>query len=196
MPYGPQGLGQGAYGQRDRIAQTLMDISQPPPQSIAPQIPQMPMPPMPQAPQAPQAPLGAPPPGGMPPQAAPIGGGMPPQMPMGGGPPRRPLRRVPGLRYLSRRCPACRRHNCRRKCDRRDLKCCIQSKTFLVSVLGALSQSCTTKERQPKVSKPDPPTPPNPYQTAAAQTGTNVSTGVANAFLNNVNQNTPEGSLR
>ena len=38
--------------------------------------------------------------------------------------------------------------------------------------------------------------PPNPYQTAAAQTGTNVSTGVANAFLNNVNQNTPEGSLR
>lgn len=46
------------------------------------------------------------------------------------------------------------------------------------------------------MGKPDPPTPPNPYQTAAAQTGTNVSTGVANAFLNNVNQNTPEGSLR
>jgi hypothetical protein len=45
------------------------------------------------------------------------------------------------------------------------------------------------------VSKPDPPTPPNPYQTAAAQTGTNVSTGVANSFLNNVNQITPEGSL-
>ena len=45
------------------------------------------------------------------------------------------------------------------------------------------------------MSKPDPPTPPNPYQTAAAQTGTNVSTGVANAFLNNVNQITPEGSL-
>jgi hypothetical protein len=44
--------------------------------------------------------------------------------------------------------------------------------------------------------KPDAPTPPNPYQTAAAQTGTNVSTGVANAFLNNVNQNTPDGSLR
>src|SRR4029078_9498463 len=44
--------------------------------------------------------------------------------------------------------------------------------------------------------KPDAPTPPNPYQTAAAQTGTNVSTGVANAFLNNVNQNTPQGSLR
>jgi hypothetical protein len=45
------------------------------------------------------------------------------------------------------------------------------------------------------MSKPDPPTPPNPYQTAAAQTGTNVGTGVANAFLNNVNQNTPQGSL-
>src|SRR4249919_2568431 len=44
--------------------------------------------------------------------------------------------------------------------------------------------------------KPDAPTPPNPYQTAAAQTGTNVSTGVSNAFLNNVNQNTPDGSLR
>src|SRR4249919_716871 len=45
------------------------------------------------------------------------------------------------------------------------------------------------------MSKPDPPTPPNPIATAAAQTGTNVSTGVANAFLNNVNQNTPQGSL-
>jgi hypothetical protein len=43
---------------------------------------------------------------------------------------------------------------------------------------------------------PDQPTPPNPLVTAAAQTGTNVSTGVANAFLNNVNQNTPSGSLR
>ena len=45
------------------------------------------------------------------------------------------------------------------------------------------------------MSKPDAPTPPNPYQTAAAQTGTNVATGVANAYLNNVNQNTPQGSL-
>jgi Chaperone of endosialidase len=44
--------------------------------------------------------------------------------------------------------------------------------------------------------KPDAPTPPDPYRTAAAQTGTNVSTGVANAFLNNVNQITPDGSLR
>ena len=45
------------------------------------------------------------------------------------------------------------------------------------------------------MSKPDAPTPPNPIATAAAQTGTNVSTGVANAFLNNVNQNTPTGSV-
>jgi hypothetical protein len=45
------------------------------------------------------------------------------------------------------------------------------------------------------MSKPEAPQPPNPYATAAAQTGTNVATGVANAFLNNVNQNTPQGSL-
>jgi hypothetical protein len=45
------------------------------------------------------------------------------------------------------------------------------------------------------MGKPDPPTPPNPVAVAGAQTGTNVSTGVANAFLNNVNQVTPEGSI-
>ena len=45
------------------------------------------------------------------------------------------------------------------------------------------------------MSKPDPPTPPSPIATAAAQTGTNVSTAVANSYLNNVNQNTPDGSL-
>ena len=33
------------------------------------------------------------------------------------------------------------------------------------------------------MSKPDPPTPPDPHATAAAQTGTNVSTAVANAYL-------------
>jgi len=43
--------------------------------------------------------------------------------------------------------------------------------------------------------KPDAPTPPNPAQTAAAQTGTNVSTAVANNMLNNMNQVTPQGSL-
>jgi hypothetical protein len=45
------------------------------------------------------------------------------------------------------------------------------------------------------MSKPDAPTPPNPYATAAAQTGTNVSTAVANSFLNNTNQVTPTGNL-
>jgi hypothetical protein len=45
------------------------------------------------------------------------------------------------------------------------------------------------------MGKPDPPTPPNPFQTAAAATGTNVSTAVANAFLNNTNQTTPTGTL-
>jgi hypothetical protein len=45
------------------------------------------------------------------------------------------------------------------------------------------------------MSKPDPPTPPNPVATAAAQTGTNVTTGIANAWLNNTNQVTPDGSL-
>jgi hypothetical protein len=41
----------------------------------------------------------------------------------------------------------------------------------------------------------DAPTPPNPTATAAAQTGTNVSTAVANNMLNNMNQQTPGGSL-
>ncbi|HZD61885.1 MAG TPA: tail fiber domain-containing protein, partial [Xanthobacteraceae bacterium] len=41
----------------------------------------------------------------------------------------------------------------------------------------------------------DPPAPPNPTVTAAAQTGTNVSTAVANAMLNRVNQVTPQGNL-
>jgi Chaperone of endosialidase len=39
------------------------------------------------------------------------------------------------------------------------------------------------------------PEPPDPYQTAAAQTGTNISTAQANAVLGNVNQVTPYGSL-
>jgi hypothetical protein len=43
--------------------------------------------------------------------------------------------------------------------------------------------------------KPDPPTPPNPIETSRASTSTNVSTAVANAFLNNVNQVTPQGAL-
>jgi hypothetical protein len=43
--------------------------------------------------------------------------------------------------------------------------------------------------------KDDPPQPPNPVQVAGAQTSANVSTAIANAFLNNVNQTTPLGSL-
>lgn len=45
------------------------------------------------------------------------------------------------------------------------------------------------------MGKPKAPKPPDPAETAAAQTGTNVSTAVANAYLNNVNQITPDGSL-
>ena len=40
-----------------------------------------------------------------------------------------------------------------------------------------------------------PPTPPSPTATAGAQTATNVSTALANSFLNNTNQVTPYGNL-
>src|SRR5678815_2796353 len=43
--------------------------------------------------------------------------------------------------------------------------------------------------------KPDPPTPPNPIDTARAATGTNVATAVANQQLQSINQVTPYGSL-
>lgn len=39
------------------------------------------------------------------------------------------------------------------------------------------------------------PAPPNPRETAAAQTGTNVGTAISNAMLGNVNQITPDGTL-
>ena len=42
---------------------------------------------------------------------------------------------------------------------------------------------------------PDAPEVPNATQTAAAQTGTNVSTAIANSYLGNVNQTTPTGNL-
>src|SRR4249920_1751593 len=45
------------------------------------------------------------------------------------------------------------------------------------------------------LSKSDPPQPPNPVQVAGAQTASNVSTAIANAFLNNTNQSTPLGNL-
>lgn len=41
-----------------------------------------------------------------------------------------------------------------------------------------------------------PPAPPDPKDTSAAQTGTNVSTAIANAMLNNYSQNTPQGTLK
>jgi Chaperone of endosialidase len=44
-------------------------------------------------------------------------------------------------------------------------------------------------------SKDEAPQPPNPIALAGAQTSTNVSTALANAFLNNTNQVTPLGSL-
>jgi hypothetical protein len=45
------------------------------------------------------------------------------------------------------------------------------------------------------MGKPSAPTPPSVTDTAKAATGTNVSTAVANAYLNNVNQVTPQGNL-
>ena len=45
------------------------------------------------------------------------------------------------------------------------------------------------------MGKPDAPQPINPYAVGAAQTSTNVGTAVANAYLNNINQVTPQGSL-
>lgn len=39
------------------------------------------------------------------------------------------------------------------------------------------------------------PTPPDPTETGAAQTSTNVNTAIANAFLQNMDRTTPDGSL-
>ena len=47
-----------------------------------------------------------------------------------------------------------------------------------------------------KGSAPAAPAAPNPVDTARASTSTNVATAITNAFLNNTNQNTPDGSLR
>lgn len=45
------------------------------------------------------------------------------------------------------------------------------------------------------MGKPDAPTPPDPYETAEAQTGTNIGTAIANNTMGNVNQVTPQGNL-
>ena len=45
------------------------------------------------------------------------------------------------------------------------------------------------------MGKPKPPEPPNPRETSAASTSTNIGTAIANAWLQNPNQITPEGRL-
>lgn len=45
------------------------------------------------------------------------------------------------------------------------------------------------------MGKPSAPTPPDPLETAAASTGTNVSTAIANTLLGQVGQQGPMGSL-
>ncbi|MEJ5081050.1 tail fiber domain-containing protein [Ochrobactrum sp. MYb379] len=45
------------------------------------------------------------------------------------------------------------------------------------------------------MGKSKAPKAPDPKETSAAQTGTNIGTAVANSWLNNVNQVTPDGSL-
>ncbi|MEX2741083.1 tail fiber domain-containing protein [Rhizobium mongolense] len=42
---------------------------------------------------------------------------------------------------------------------------------------------------------PSAPKAPDPKETASAQTATNVGTAIANSYMGNVNQNTPDGSL-
>ena len=39
----------------------------------------------------------------------------------------------------------------------------------------------------------DPPQPPNPVQTATAQTASNLGTAIGGTYLNNTNQITPTG---
>lgn len=45
------------------------------------------------------------------------------------------------------------------------------------------------------MGKPDAPEPPDPKETSAAQTGTNIATAVGNNIMGNVNQVTPYGDL-
>lgn len=46
------------------------------------------------------------------------------------------------------------------------------------------------------MGKQSAPTPPDPKDTSAAQTGTSVSTAIANAYLGNINEYGPDGSTR
>jgi len=45
------------------------------------------------------------------------------------------------------------------------------------------------------MGKASPPPPPDPKETAAGSTSTNVGTAIANSYLNNMNQVTPDGSV-
>ncbi|MBO0125127.1 tail fiber domain-containing protein [Agrobacterium sp. OT33] len=45
------------------------------------------------------------------------------------------------------------------------------------------------------MGKSKAPAAPDPKETASAQTATNVGTAIANSYMGNVNQNTPDGSL-
>lgn len=45
------------------------------------------------------------------------------------------------------------------------------------------------------MGKPKAPKPPDPRETASAQTATNIGTAIANGTLGNINQVTPDGSL-
>jgi len=46
------------------------------------------------------------------------------------------------------------------------------------------------------VGKPKAPAAPNPKETSAASTGTNIGTAVANAWMGNVNEYTPDGQTK
>lgn len=45
------------------------------------------------------------------------------------------------------------------------------------------------------MGKGSAPKAPDPQETASAQTGTNIGTAIANSYLGNINQKTPDGSL-
>lgn len=52
-----------------------------------------------------------------------------------------------------------------------------------------------TTTRNVKMGKPKPPKPPDPQKVAAAQTGTNIGTAIANQTFGQTNQVTPYGTL-
>ena len=141
---------QGAPNQRDAITRALMNIQAPPPQTRMPQMPppQQAIPQMPQMPPPGAPPMGTPMPQA-PPSSMPLSPGMSP--PMGAGAPPMPQGMPPVT------ADAVARHAARAN--------------------AATGRARLLSSRRRPVSKPDPPTPPNPIATAAAQTGTNVSTG-------------------